>query len=137
MDTVFPTPSATAFEAIAAIVSAALYLIVGVAAFARAPRDVRTRLFAATALASAAPYSVTALIWARGSAAAFTLPVVIVVGLSLVLGSLVLFHFTQVFPWRRPWIRAHPRWLYGGYVAAAVVVGLAAWMFKGAFGDLV
>jgi hypothetical protein len=53
------------------------------------------------------------------------------------MGSLALFHFTQVFPWRRPWIRAHARWLYGGYVAAAVVVGAAAWTFKGAFGDLV
>ena len=45
MDTVLPPPSATAFEAIAAIVSAALYLIVGLAAFARAPSDVRTRVF--------------------------------------------------------------------------------------------
>ena len=61
-----PPPSATAFEAIAAIVSAALYLIVGMRALARAPKDVRTRVFLATALASAAPYSVTALLWARG-----------------------------------------------------------------------
>lgn len=135
MDTVFPTPSATAFEAIAALVSAALYLIVGVGALARAPNDVRTRVFLATALASAAPYSVTALIWARGSGAAFTLPVILVVGLSLMLGSLALFHFTQVFPWRRPWIRAHARWLYGAYGAVAVTAGTAAWTFAVVFGD--
>ena len=136
MDMVFPTPSATAFEAIAAIVSAALYLIVGVGVLARAPKDVRARVFLGTALASAAPYSVTALIWARGSTAAFTRPIVVVVGLSLMMGSLALFHFTQVFPWRRPWIRAHARWLYGGYVAAAVTAGVTAWMLKDAFGDL-
>jgi len=136
MDTVFPAPSATAFEAIAAIVSAALYLIVGVAALAHAPKDIRARVFFATALASAAPYSVTALIWARGSAAAFRAPVVIVVGLSLMLGSLTLFHFTQVFPWRRPWIRAHARWLHWGYVGAAAAAGTAAWMYAGAFGDV-
>jgi hypothetical protein len=151
MDTVLPTLSATAFEAIAALVSAALYLIVGVAAFARAPNDVRARVFLATALASAAPYSVTPLIWARGSAApsatpmaiGMDLPVVIVVGLSLMLGSLTLFHFTQVFPWRRPWIRSHARWLYAGYVAVAIVAaaiaiaaGTVAWKLAGAFGDL-
>jgi hypothetical protein len=136
MDTVFPAPSATAFEAIAAIVSAALYLIVGVAALAHAPKDIRARVFLATALASAPPYSVTALIWARGSTAAFTAPVVGVVGLSLMLGSLTLFHFTQVFPWRRPWIRAHARWLQWGYVASAAAAGTAAWMYAGAFSDL-
>jgi hypothetical protein len=136
MDMVVPTPSATAFEAIAAMVSAALYLIVGMGALARAPKDVRTRVFLAIALASAAPYSVTALIWARGSTAAFTRPVAVVVGLSLMLGSLALFHFTQVFPWRRPWIRGHGRWLYRGYAAAAVITGATGWMLKDAFGDL-
>jgi hypothetical protein len=151
MDTVLPTLSATAFEAIAAIVSAALYLIVGVAAVARAPSDVRTRVFLATAFASAAPYSVTALIWARGSATpsstpmalGVSLPLVIVVGLSLMLGSLTLFHFTQVFPWRRPWIRSYGRWLYAAYLAVAIVAvtiaivaGAVAWKMAGAFGDL-
>jgi hypothetical protein len=143
MDTVFQPPSATAFEAIAAIVSATLYLVVGVGALARAPRDVRTRVFFAIALASAAPYSVTALIWARGSSAAFTVPVVVAVGLSLMLGSLTLFHFTQVFPWRRPWIRSYARWLYAGYLAVAIVAvtiaitaGAVAWKMAGAFGDL-
>jgi hypothetical protein len=143
MDTVFPAPSATAFEAIVALVSAAVYLIVGAAAFARAPRDVRTRVFLATALASAAPYSLTALIWARGSAAAFASPVVIAVALSLMFGSLTLFHFTQVFPWRRPWICAHARWLYAGYLAVAIVgvtiaiaVGAVEWKMASAFGDL-
>jgi hypothetical protein len=143
MDTVLQPPSATAFEAIAAIVSATLYLVVGAGALARAPRDVRARVFLAIALASAAPYSVTALIWARGSGAAFTLPVVVAVGLSLMFGSLTLFHFAQVFPWRRPWIRSHARWLYAGYLAVAIVgvtiaitAGAVTWKMAGAFADL-
>ncbi len=131
MDTVFPPPVATTFEAFSAIVSAALYLIVGIAALAHAPRDIRARLFTATALASAAPYSVTALIWSRGSDVAFTRPVIVVVVLSLTLGSLTLFHFTQVFPWRRPWIRAHWRWLVAGYLVVPVSVAMSSWMFKG------
>jgi hypothetical protein len=147
MDMVLPTLSATAFEAIAAIVSAAVYLIVGVGVLVRAPNDVRARVFLATALASAAPYSVTPLIWARGSAApsatpmaiGMGLPMVFAIGLSLMLGSLTLFHFTQVFPWRRPWIREHARWLYAGYAgvaAIAIAAGTAAWSLAGAVGDL-
>ncbi len=129
MDTLFGTPVATTFEVCAAIVSAALYLAVGVAAFARAPRDIRARVFLATALASAAPYSVTVLLWARGSNATFTLPIMAIVGLSLMIGSLTLFHFTQVFPWRRPWIRAHWRWLLAGYLLVPVSMAVPLFMF--------
>ncbi|HVD92191.1 MAG TPA: hypothetical protein VNC21_07910 [Vicinamibacterales bacterium] len=133
MDGLFAPPVATTFEAVSAIVSALIYLGVGVAAFARAPRDVRTRVFFATALASAGPYSVTTLLWARGSGAAFLLPVMIVVGVSLMLGSLTLFHFTQVFPWRRPWIRAHWRWLLAGYIVTPVAAALSAGMIGAVF----
>jgi hypothetical protein len=124
MDGLFAAPVATTFEVVTAIVSAVTYLAVGVAALAHAPRDVRARVFFATALASVAPYSLTVLLWARGSSAAFAVPVMVAVGVSLMVGSLTLFHFTQVFPWRRPWIRAHWRWLFAAYVivppAAAV-----------------
>ena len=119
---------ATTFEVVAAIVSAVLYLGVGFAALLRAPRDVRARVFMATALASAAPYSVTVLLWARGADAAFTLPVMATVGLSLMLGSLTLFHFAQVFPWRRPWITAHWRWLMAGYLLAPVALAVPLWI---------
>lgn len=135
MDTMLAPPVATGFEAFAAVVSAALYLIVGVAAFIRAPRDIRARAFFATTLASAPPYSTTALLWARGSDATFTLPVMVVVGVSLILCSLTLFHFTQVFPWRRPWIRAHWTWLLCGYLAVPAAAGLAAWVFNGILGS--
>lgn len=136
MDTVFPPPVATAFEAFSAIVSGALYLIVAVAALVHAPRDARARVFLATALVSAAPYSLTVLLWARGSDAVFTLPVMAVVALSLMMGSLTLLHFTQVFPWRRPWIRAHWRWLAAGYVVAALAVFMVGWMFTSEFREV-
>lgn len=134
MDGLFPQPVATTFEAVAAIVSAVLYLVVGVAAMVHAPRDTRARLFLAIAIASAAPFSVTLLLWARGSAAAFTLPVILVVGLSLMMGSLMLLHFSQVFPWRRPWIRAHWRWVFAGYFIVPAAAAVTAWIFKGASG---
>ena len=129
MDTLFARPVATGFEVFAAIVSAALYLIVGIAAVVRAPADVRAKVFLATAVASAAPYSVTALLWARGADATFTLGIVSIVGLSLMFGSLTLFHFTQVFPWRRPWIRAHWRWLLAGYLLVPFALAFPIWVF--------
>jgi hypothetical protein len=131
MDMVLPPAVATTFEVFAAIVSGALYLAVGVAALVHASRDVRVRVFFATALASAAPYSFTVLLWARGSGAAFALPVMAAVVLSLMIGSLLLFHFTQVFPWRRPWIRAHFRWLAAGYLVVPIAVAVPAWLLRG------
>ena len=55
MDTLLLPPAATAFEMASALVSALLYLAVGIAALARAPRDIRARMFFLTALASARP----------------------------------------------------------------------------------
>jgi hypothetical protein len=133
MDTLLVPPTATTFEMIAALVSAALYLLVGIAALVRAPNDIRTRVFFFTAVASAPAYLVTVLLWARGSAATFTLPVIAVVGLSLMMGSLALFHFTQVFPWRRPWIRQNWRWLLIGYLVVPVALALAMWMLAPLF----
>lgn len=131
MDTSLLPAMATTFEMVAALVSASLYLMVGFAALVRRPGDIRTRLFFATAVASAPAYLVTVLLWARGSDATFTPPVIVLVGLSLTIGSLTLFHFTQVFPWRRPWIRAHGRWLLAGYAVVAAAVSVLAWLFQG------
>lgn len=128
MDALLQPPVATAFDAISSMASAALYLAVAFAALARAPRDVRTRVFLATAVASAAPYMVTALLWARGTSAAFNVPVITLVALSLMMGSLALLHFTQVFPWRRPWIRSHGAWLYAGYIVVPLTVAAVLWL---------
>jgi hypothetical protein len=40
------------------------------------------------------------------------------------MSSLTLFHFTQVFPWRRPWIRAYWKWLLLGYVVVPFAVAV-------------
>jgi hypothetical protein len=135
VDTLFPTV-ATGFEVFAAIVSAALYLVVAAAAMARAPRDIRARVFLATAVASAAPYSVTVLLWARGANAAFTMWVMALVGLSLMFGSLTLFHFTQVFPWRRPWIRSHGKWLVAGYFLVPIAMAVPMWILGPFFSEM-
>jgi hypothetical protein len=113
--------SATAFDAWSGLLSAALYLIVGAAALASAPRDTRARVFLVVAAASVLPYIVPFLIWWRGARIAWHAWVVVGVAESLALGGLSLFHFMQVFPQARPWIRAHPRWLVGGYTAVPVL----------------
>ena len=112
----FGTPAVTAFDAISSFLSAAVYVLVASAALAEAPRDPRARAFLAVALAGVAPYGITAVIWQRGPQVAATKGAIVLVALSLMMGSLFLFHFTQLFPWRRPWIRAHVQWLWSGYI---------------------
>jgi hypothetical protein len=121
MDAILQPPSATAFDAASSAASAAIYLIVALGAIVRAPRDSRTRVFLLVAICGIAPYLVSTLLWARGPAA-LSRPVVAIVALSLALGSLALFHFTQIFPWRRPWIRAHWTWLLTGYLLTPIAV---------------
>lgn len=137
MDSLLRPPTATLFDAISATTSGGIYLVVALLALARAPHDARVRVFLATAIAGIAPYGVTTLIWLRGSQAAFSKAVIVAVGTSLLLGSLALLHFTQVFPWRRPWIRAYGAWLWWGYagVIAMVSVGAFATPSFDAFGS--
>ena len=122
----FGTPAVTAFDAISSFVSAAVYVLVAAAAVAEAPRDPRARAFVAVALAGVAPYGITALIWQRGPQVAATKGAIVLVALSLMMGSLFLFHFTQVFPWRRPWIRSHVQWLWSGYIGIVSLVAALA-----------
>lgn len=125
MDTLLQPPAATAFDAAFAVLSAVVYLLVALAVLARAPNDSRARVFLAVALASAAPYCVTGLIWYSGGQAVWSKWVIISVGSSLMFGSLALLHFTQVFPWRRSWIRHHAVWLWSGYTVVFLVTFLA------------
>jgi len=124
MNTMLQPLSATAFDAVSAAVSAACFLIVGFAVILRAPRDPRARVFLLIAVASVAPYSMSVLIWA-GQNAPMGAPG-IAVGLSLVIGSLALFHFTQVFPRRRPWIRTQWPWLRAAYIVVPLCGAILA-----------
>lgn len=116
----FEPPVFTALDAVTQTVAGLVYLAVGLAAWLKLPADLRTRLFLGVSLANAAGFAVP--IVARISGA----PDILALGrlplgallVSLVIGSLLLFHFCQVFPRRRPWVRRFRRWLLGGYAAA-------------------
>ena len=122
----FSVPAVTAFDAISSFLSAAVYIIVAAAVLAEAPRDPRARAFLAVALAGVAPYGITAVMWERGPQVAATKGAIVLIALSLMMGSIFLFHFTQVFPWRRPWIRVHAQWLWSGYIGILSLVGALA-----------
>jgi hypothetical protein len=124
MDTVFPPLTATRFDAVTSAVSAAIYILVALAALIRAPRDPRTSTFLLIAVTSLPPYLLPAYAWFRPGSA-FTKPLISVLAVSFVLGSLALFHFTQIFPWRRPWIRRYFEVLLTGYgLAPLIMLGL-------------
>jgi hypothetical protein len=84
-----------------------VYLVIGVAAWLRAPRDVRTRVFLAFSLANLIVLGVPTFWWIRGLTDPSRLPgpATAAVMAALGVGALLLFHFSQVFPRRRQWIR--------------------------------
>ena len=127
----FSAPSATAFDALSSLTSAGVYVIVALAALAQAPHDTRVRVFVGVAFSGIAPYWITAQIWAVGWQSALTKRAIVFVALSLMMGSLALFHFTQVYPWRRPWIRANATRLWAAYVVIPAVTLLAAFLTPG------
>jgi hypothetical protein len=102
-----PTPTFTGLDAATQGIAGLLFLIVGLGAWSKAPADSRTRVFLGVAIANAITYGVQATAWLSGLRQVFSLPrgalAALFCGLSL--GSLLLFHFCQVFPWRRPWIQ--------------------------------
>lgn len=129
MDILQP-PSVTAFDAAASTLSLLVYLGVALGALAHARRDIRARVFAVVTLASAVPYVLSPLQWRMG-AGVYTPPVIALTTVAFGIGSAALFHFTQVFPARRPWIRAHWPWLAAAYVVPAIPLALVAWVLSG------
>jgi hypothetical protein len=127
MDGMLQPSSATAFDAIASCVSLVVYLGVGVVVLIRRPGDVRARVFLVIALTSAVPYFLSLLQWWKGGGV-YTPTAVAATTAAFAIGSAALFHFTQVFPSRRPWIRAHGRWLIAAYALPLVPVALVAWV---------
>ena len=115
MNGLLQAPSATAFDAVASAASLLVYLVVALVALARAPRDARARTFLAVALASAVPYALSPLQWWKGNDI-YTPSVIALTSAAFTVGSVALFHFTQVFPHRRPWISAHGRWIVAAYL---------------------
>jgi hypothetical protein len=102
-----PTPVLTGLDAVIQGLAALCYLAVGVAAWLRAPADVRTRVFLGLALANLVALSVPGIAWAVGVRDPAALPryatAAMIAGIGV--GALLLFHLSQVFPRRRPWIK--------------------------------
>lgn len=145
-----PVPIITAFDALTQALAAVCYLTVAIPALVRRPNDIRTRVFLAFAMANAVAFVATSVAWQQGAKTLLELPrwslALLLAGLSA--GALLLFHFSQVFPRRRPWLRtsgvqmtiayalvpfavaglvlfapgAAPE-VTGGYIAAALVFG--------------
>ena len=102
-----PTPVFTRLDGVTQGIAAVCYLAVGIAAWMRAAHDIRTRVFVAFSIANVIVFGIPTLWWLRGTTDPRKLPpaatAAIMAGLGA--GALVLFHFTQVFPRRRPWIK--------------------------------
>jgi hypothetical protein len=116
----------TALDAVASIVSLLVYLGVAVVAMARRPDDPRARTFLIVAVASAVPYALSPLQWWKGTAA-YTPLVISLTSTAFTIGGVALFHFTQVFPSRRPWIARHFRWIAAAYLVLPLPVAAMSW----------
>ncbi len=106
--------------------SAALYVIVGIGVLARTPRDARALTFFTISIASVAPYMLPATMARLGTGVLMASATVVTI-VSLAVGSVALFHFTQVFPERRPWIRVHGFWLTVAYGTLPMGAAVGAW----------
>ena len=145
MNTSAAIPDSTVFHAVTQLVSAGFYAAIGLAALAHAPRDTRTRVFCALGLMHAIAFTVQAtafLLGIRELNAFHRIPLAVTLS-ALSLGALAMFHFSQVFPAHRPWIRASGVQLPVAYalVPAAVFALVRGWPdppgeMTGAFGLL-
>src|SRR5918993_1152634 len=100
-------PDLTTLDIAQHLAAALVYLAVAVAALGQAPRDQRTQVFFAFGIVNTITFSVTVVGWFLGVKSPLDMNRTML-GISLAalgVGGLLLFHFSQVFPRRRPWIR--------------------------------
>jgi len=122
-----PAPTFTAVDGVTQGTAALVYLAIGAAAWLRAPSDIRTRVFFVFSLANLIVFGIPTFWWLRGLTDPTKLPfgATAAVMAALGVGTLLLFHFTQVFPRRRPWIRdAGPQMAIAYVLVPAAIVGL-------------
>jgi hypothetical protein len=102
-----PAPVFTAVDGITQGTAALVYVAIGVAVWLRAPRDIRSRVFLAFSVANLVVFGVPTFWWFRGLTDPTKLPAGATAAVMAALGegTLLLFHFAQVFPRRRPWIK--------------------------------
>ena len=99
-------------------------MIVGAAGWLRAPRDIRTRVFFAFSLANVVVFGIPIVWWLRGMTDPTKMPAAATAAVmsALGVGALLLFHFTQVFPRRRPWIVSSGIQMTVAYVLAPLTI---------------
>lgn len=120
-------PVLTALDATTQVLAALCYFSIAAGALLRAPQDIRTRVFFMFGLANVAAFAIPALLWWKGITDPAQAPRVatalVVAGLGV--AALLLFHFTQVFPRRRPWIRTAGMQMAIGYALIPLtIIGL-------------
>jgi hypothetical protein len=121
----------TAVDGITQGSAAIVYLVIGVATWLRRPSDVRTRVFLAFSISNLIALGIPTYWWLRGLTDPTKLPAIATTAMvaALGLGALLLFHFTQVFPRRRPWIKQSGVQMEIAYVLVPIVIaGLVQFM---------
>jgi len=122
-----PAPVFTAVDGVTQGTAALVYVAIGIAAWLRGPRDVRSRVFLGFSVANLVVFGVPTFWWLRGLTDPTKLPAAATAAVmaSLGEGTLLLFHFTQVFPRRRPWIRdSGPQMMIAYGLIPVVIAGL-------------
>jgi hypothetical protein len=127
--TSIPAPVFTTLDGITQALAAGCYASIGVAAFLRAASDIRTRVFLALSIANLIVLGIPIAWWLRGTTNPTKLPLAATVGImvGLGLGALLLFHFTQVFPRRRPWIKTSGIQMAVAYCLVPVAIAGLVW----------
>jgi hypothetical protein len=127
--TKIPAPVFTTLDGVTQAVAAICYVSIGAAAWARASSDIRTRVFLAIGLANLVVFGVPTLWWLRGTTDPTKLPVAATAAITagLGVGALLLFHFSQVFPRRRPWIRTSGVQMSVAYFLVPVAIAGLIW----------
>jgi hypothetical protein len=119
-----PAPVFTAVDGVTQAAAACVYLAVGLPAWLKAPRDIRTRVFLGFAFANVVVFGIPTIWWLRGTTDPTKLPAAATAMVMAALGegALLLFHFTQVFPRRRPWIRSSGIQMAVAYLLAPLTI---------------
>lgn len=126
-----PAPVFTAVDGVTQGIAGVVYVAIGVAAWLRGPRDIRTRIFLAFSAANLVVFGIPTLWWLRGLTDLTKLPAGATAAVMAALGegTLLLFHFSQVFPKRRPWIRdSGPQMMIAYGLAPLVIIGLVLFL---------
>jgi hypothetical protein len=133
-----PTPVLTRLDAVTQTIAAICYLAIGLAALLRARHDIRTRVFFGFSLANIVAFLIPAIGWTAGFVDPSTLPRSATAAMLAGLGvsALLLFHFTQVFPRKRPWIRTAGIQMPIAYALAPLVILGLVWFWPKEVADL-